>query len=463
MDAERGNEGEVEKQTKEPHNIDIDTKGDAGVRVKYFAYGSNMSLRVIAGICPSYKVLGQARLKDYRLAFTRRSSKSGSGVADILPAPGMFTWGILYEIGKDELDKLDHKEGRGSAYNRIKVDVIRRGKTRPHRANTYTVISKEDSEIPPSPEYLDTLIEGAESQGLPAYYIDFLKSLRTETKERFRTGFLVLATESRVEAKGRSILRVSESVAERLSLGKLAAIVYRKKACLAYVVHLNTLDDFTCQVDQNIRQALGIPGRVSYGACVSLYPVAGRELRFPLVRPRSLTLPLRRAAWIDSEKNICVLHPKNIALLGLNDGQYIKVRVVVSDKDGKYRVRKYSFRVFSGSAPTIKRREEEINYPRIDEFYLDLEGRTRLGIPENIVNVPAVISVDIWRLLTSRLLYYGVALFLAIAALSSMVQDIISALSPGVSSATASVVTLCIAAVSVLVLCIIDIKSKVQY
>lgn len=75
----------------------------------------------------------------------------------------------------------------------------------------------------------------------------------------------------------------------------------------------------------------------------------------------------------------------------------------------------------------------------------------------------AVISVDIWRLFASRLLYYGVALFLAIAALSSMVQDIISVLSPGISRATASIVTLCIAAVSVLVLCVIDIRSKVQY
>jgi hypothetical protein len=54
--------------------------------------------------------LGAARLADHRLAFTRRSVKTGTGVADIVPAPGETVWGALYELGDGELAAIDRKE-----------------------------------------------------------------------------------------------------------------------------------------------------------------------------------------------------------------------------------------------------------------------------------------------------------------------------------------------------------------
>ena len=137
-----------------------------------------MSPEVISNICPACQVLGRARLIDYRLAFTRRSIKSGSGVADIVHTRGMAVWGVLYEINENELTALDGKEGYGSAYTRIEIDVVLQGGVA-QRATTYTVISKEFNEIPPSPEYLSTIIGGAQSFGLPEYYITFLESLKT--------------------------------------------------------------------------------------------------------------------------------------------------------------------------------------------------------------------------------------------------------------------------------------------
>jgi hypothetical protein len=71
--------------------------------VTYFAYGSNMAPEVIARLSPQHRYLGVARLTDHRPAFTRRSVKTGTGVADVVPASGQMVWGVLYKIGDDEL------------------------------------------------------------------------------------------------------------------------------------------------------------------------------------------------------------------------------------------------------------------------------------------------------------------------------------------------------------------------
>lgn len=430
------------------------------MRVKYFAYGSNMSPKVILETCPTHKVVGRARLKDYRLAFTRKSIRSDSGVADIVHAPGMTVWGVLYEIDENEVTALDRKEGYGSAYTRIEIDVILRGEVT-QRAITYTVISKESDEIPPSPEYLHILIEGARSRKLPEYYIAFLRSLTTENKNRFREGLFVSGTESRAEARGMNLLKVSRSVAKKLGLGKLAVVVYGQKACLAKVAYLDTSQENVCQVDQSIRHALGIPGRRSYGACVSLHPVVGKELPFPFVKPRSHVLRLHRPSWLDAEKNICVLHANNIRLLGLNEGEYVKIRAVLLDQAGKYRLRKCTLRVFSGSAPKVKKGGGETDYPKVDEIYLDLDGRTKLGIPKEIYDIPVTVSANIWRLFKSRLLYYGITLFLGMVALSPVVQELISV--RGIPRMIGFGVVLLLAMVVTLVLCIFDMRGKVQY
>jgi len=69
-----------------------------------------MAPTVMARLCPGHRYLGVARLDGYRLAFTRRSVRTGSGVADIVGAPGSTVWGVVYEIGEEDLAALDRKE-----------------------------------------------------------------------------------------------------------------------------------------------------------------------------------------------------------------------------------------------------------------------------------------------------------------------------------------------------------------
>jgi hypothetical protein len=44
-------------------------------------------------------------------------------------------------------------------------------------------------------------------------------------------------------------------------------------------------------------------------------------------------------ALLDSEKNICVLHENNIRLLGLAEGEYVRISTVRLDKNNQYQIR----------------------------------------------------------------------------------------------------------------------------
>ena len=99
----------------------------------YFAYGSNLSLEQMRDRIESEpKVVGEAYLENHRLGFTIYSSKTWKGgVADIVPEVGSKVWGAIYELTKEQLEKIDHCEGfkkdrdpMENFYNRIEVEVV---------------------------------------------------------------------------------------------------------------------------------------------------------------------------------------------------------------------------------------------------------------------------------------------------------------------------------------------------
>jgi cation transport regulator ChaC len=118
-------------------------------------------------------------LADHRLAFTRRSVKTGSGVADVVLAPGRTVWGVLYEIADDELAAIDRKEGYDWAYTRATLPVLLAADGKERSAVIYTVRSKISPEVPPSREYLGKIITAARERGLPDQYIKQIEATRT--------------------------------------------------------------------------------------------------------------------------------------------------------------------------------------------------------------------------------------------------------------------------------------------
>ena len=143
----------------------------------YFAYASNMAPDIIMRLCPQHCYLGVARLANHRLSFTRRSMKTNTGVADIVQAPGETVWGVLYRIDDDGLAAIDRKEGHNWAYTRVSLPVRLEAGGPERTAVTYTVRSKEPTQVPPSREYLDLVIAAGRERGLPGPYIERLEAI----------------------------------------------------------------------------------------------------------------------------------------------------------------------------------------------------------------------------------------------------------------------------------------------
>jgi gamma-glutamylcyclotransferase (GGCT)/AIG2-like uncharacterized protein YtfP len=140
--------------------------------VLLFAYGSNLAAGEIG---PEARFLGPGRLADFKLALTRRSIRWGSGVSDIVAAPGQHVWGAVYELPSGALEAIDRKEGEGFAYRRRPVEVVVRGEL--CRAEAYEVIDKEVDVPSATPEYASLVLEGARDRGLPEAWIATLGSV----------------------------------------------------------------------------------------------------------------------------------------------------------------------------------------------------------------------------------------------------------------------------------------------
>ena len=145
----------------------------------YFAYGSNMSRRQMRERCPDHECLGKAVLKDHALCFARHSPIRDCGVAGLSEQPGAEVWGVVYRLHDEDLAALDRREGFDPAkpfhvnrYIRQTLPVLMDG--RPVECLVY-VARHEPGVHVPSADYLGTIIEGAEENGLPADYVARLR------------------------------------------------------------------------------------------------------------------------------------------------------------------------------------------------------------------------------------------------------------------------------------------------
>lgn len=136
-----------------------------------------MAAETMARVCPGHRFVAAAELRGHRLAFTRRSVRTGTGVADIVAAAGHSVWGVLYELDAPMLAALDEKEGNGWAYERRRVKVHAAGEDRAHDALAYGVIARESDEVRPSQEYLHALLRAARERALPESYVAALAAM----------------------------------------------------------------------------------------------------------------------------------------------------------------------------------------------------------------------------------------------------------------------------------------------
>lgn len=137
--------------------------------VLYFAYGSCMCRPSLRETVPRFELVGAAKLKGYRLAFTYKSVARGGGVADVVPDPASEVWGVLFRIPRQYLTRLDEREGAHlGLYERAWVAVEFQGSLF-EPVLTYTVVNKEPRELSPTPEYAGLIYDGARAFAPPHY------------------------------------------------------------------------------------------------------------------------------------------------------------------------------------------------------------------------------------------------------------------------------------------------------
>ena len=143
----------------------------------YFAYGSNMSRRRLLSRVSAARVLGRARVDGWRLGFDK-PGRDGSGKANLVEQPEAHAWGVIYELPTADWPVLDRFE---PGYRRERLRVALDARTLVVQSYLFTarIEVPPQIEVPPGPptqEYLEHLLEGADEHGLPAAYIDSIRA-----------------------------------------------------------------------------------------------------------------------------------------------------------------------------------------------------------------------------------------------------------------------------------------------
>ncbi|WP_297795753.1 gamma-glutamylcyclotransferase family protein [uncultured Marinobacter sp.] len=148
--------------------------GISGVR--YFAYGSNMSLPRLRQRVPGAKRLGAYALAEHSLRFHKVSKIDGSAKCDAL-----FTGhsedcviGALFEIPENEKLALDRAEGLGFGYEEKRV-LVSDSQGSVVEAFTYYA-THTDPDLLPYSWYLYHVIYGAMETDVPAGYLGAIEA-----------------------------------------------------------------------------------------------------------------------------------------------------------------------------------------------------------------------------------------------------------------------------------------------
>lgn len=154
--------------------------GYRGTKELYFAFGGNLDPEVLKrrNISPLSK--REHVLSGYELKFNHEIPFRDAGMASIEPSEGKKVYGVIYEIYKIDLLRLDCMEAFFvfQRYIRESMDLFENRKVYCYRTN------RPKNGLKPTENYLNKIVRGYKLiQNVPHAYIEDLK--KTSTVERF--------------------------------------------------------------------------------------------------------------------------------------------------------------------------------------------------------------------------------------------------------------------------------------
>jgi len=147
--------------------------------MKYFAYGSNMSLKRLQARVPSAERIGLYKLLEHKLKF-HKQSQDGSSKCDAFFSNNSkdIIYGSLFEIAPSEKHYLDEVEGVGKGYD-IKEVVVYGNNGKAVPAYTYVATDIIDN-MQPYSWYLNHVIVGAKEVGVPTPYLNNIVKVQSK-------------------------------------------------------------------------------------------------------------------------------------------------------------------------------------------------------------------------------------------------------------------------------------------
>ena len=147
-----------------------------GKRLYYFGYGANMDLETIRNRCPSAERIGIGYKDNFQLVFNRKGSYRPGGVSSIEPQYNGKVFGIIYSILEKDLLALDEVEDP-EAYTREELKISAYSKPgQVYLCNVYLSFRVKD--IEPDPDYLNLIIQAAQKENLPQWYVNRLIKMK---------------------------------------------------------------------------------------------------------------------------------------------------------------------------------------------------------------------------------------------------------------------------------------------
>jgi hypothetical protein len=145
--------------------------------MKYFAYGSNMSVLRLQARVPSAKKIAVVMLKNHQLRFNM-SGIDGSGKCDCFMTNNSddFVLGVLFEIDVKEKHILDNAESLGTGYF-DKMVSVEDGNGNAFEALIYCAL-RIDNTLQPFSWYLYHVIFGAKKANISADYIAAIENVQ---------------------------------------------------------------------------------------------------------------------------------------------------------------------------------------------------------------------------------------------------------------------------------------------
>ena len=142
----------------------------------HYAYGSNLSPKFLTSHCPSARFVMKAYLPNFRVEFRFYSKRRQGGISTITPHPGSLVRGAIYEVPEEGMLDLDEVESVPQGLYTRETFLVLGEDGNWHEADLYRVV-KPEGPFAPARSYVELMLEGAETHGLDAGYVEELREL----------------------------------------------------------------------------------------------------------------------------------------------------------------------------------------------------------------------------------------------------------------------------------------------